>query len=241
MPNSVEHARESAESPARKKAKDALLDAALKLLIDVGYAKVTTRELAAASGVNQGLIHYYFGSLEEVLFQALERYSDALIARQRAMYAGPEPFITKWRTAMGFLEQDLAAGYPKVAFEMSALGWNHPRFRARAAKVLDQFRDVVREALRNALPEYGLDEKMFPLEGVVSLVMTSQLGYMFEWLGGVHEGHRELLAMFDGWLEELSRGQKHTQTRTQKQTQKRTQTRTQKTTLQKKRKKGADT
>jgi AcrR family transcriptional regulator len=213
---------ESALSPARKKAREALLDAALKLLIEVGYAKVTTRELAAAAGVNQGLIHYYFGSLEEVLFQALERYSDALIERQRAMYAGPEPFITKWRTAMGYLEADLAAGFPKVAFELSALGWNHPRFRARAAAILDQFRSLIREALRETLPQYGLDAKIFPLEGVVSLVLTSQLGYMFEWLGGIHEGHPELLAMFDGWLEELSRAQTRTKTRAKTQMRART-------------------
>src|SRR6478609_3166594 len=90
----------AAPSAARQKAREALLDAAQRLLIELGYAQLTTRELAAAAGVNQGLVHYYFGSLEEVLFQALERYSDALLARQRALYTGPEPFITKWRTAM---------------------------------------------------------------------------------------------------------------------------------------------
>src|SRR6187399_1674660 len=93
-------AQPEAPSAARQKAREALLDAAQRLLIEMGYAKLTTRELAAAAGVNQGLIHYYFGSLEEVLFQALERYSDALLERQRALYAGPEPFIAKWRTAM---------------------------------------------------------------------------------------------------------------------------------------------
>ena len=197
-------AHEAALSPARKKARDALLDAALKLLTDVGYAKLTTRELAAASGVNQGLIHYYFGSLEEVLFQALERYSDALIERQRAMYEGPGPFIDKWRMAMRYLEEDLAAGYPKVGYELMALGWNNPRFRARTARVLDRFRVLIREALRTTLPEYGLDEKLFPLEGVVSLIVTAQLGYMLEWLGGIHEGHAAQLQMLDAWLAELS-------------------------------------
>src|SRR6188474_1028286 len=102
-------ARRAEPSAARLKAREALLDAAQRLLIEMGYAKLTTRELAAAAGVNQGLVHYYFGSLEEVLFQALERYSDALLERQRALYTGPEPFITKWRTAMRYLQEDLAA------------------------------------------------------------------------------------------------------------------------------------
>jgi AcrR family transcriptional regulator len=191
-------------SPARLKAREALLDAAQRLLIEVGYAKLTTRELAAAAGVNQGLIHYYFGSLEEVLFQAVERYSDVLIERQRAMYAAPGPFLEKWQTAARFLKEDLASGYPKIGFELSALGWNHPRFRERSAAVLNRWREVLTTALDRALDEHGVDRERFPLTGVVSLVMTSQLGLMFESLSGIDQGHDELNRMIEGWMTEQS-------------------------------------
>lgn len=176
------------------------------MLVEVGFAEITTRSLAEAAGVNQGLIHYYFGSLEEVLFQAFEQFTDQLLERQREMYAGPGPFLEKWRTAASFLQQDLAAGYPKIAFELAALGWNHPRFRERAAVVLRKWRGVLTDALRGAVEEYGLDPRLFPLEGVVSLVLTSQLGHMFESLSGVERGHPELVALFDGWLSHLARG-----------------------------------
>src|SRR5689334_7903983 len=119
---------EAAEPPsARARARQALLDAALRMLIEVGSARITTRALAEAAGVNQGLIHYYFGSLEEVLFQAFERFSEELLERQRAMYTSPAPFLEKWRTAASFLQQDLASGYPKIGFELAALGWNNER------------------------------------------------------------------------------------------------------------------
>jgi len=36
----------------------------------VGYAGVTTRRLAEAAGVNHGLVHYYFGSSENLLVHA---------------------------------------------------------------------------------------------------------------------------------------------------------------------------
>jgi AcrR family transcriptional regulator len=193
-------------SPARQKARQALLDAAQRLLITKGYARLTTRELAAEAGVNIGLIHYYFGSLEEVLFQALERYSDALQERQRALYAGPEPFLEKWRTATRYLQEDLAAGYPKVGFELAALGWNHPRFRERVAGVLGKWREIVTAALADAHAEHGLDERRFPVEGIASLIMTSQLGFMFESLLGIDEGHADLQSMMDAWIVEMSRG-----------------------------------
>ena len=39
-----------------------------------------------------------------------------------------------------------------------------------------------------------------PLDALVSLVMTFNLGIIVERLGGVDTGHRELLDWIDGWL-----------------------------------------
>jgi DNA-binding transcriptional regulator YbjK len=55
------------KTQARSAADAALLDAAERLLVDVGYAGITTRRLAEEAGVNHGLVHYYFGSIENLL------------------------------------------------------------------------------------------------------------------------------------------------------------------------------
>src|SRR5437868_13366323 len=91
------------KTAARSAAETALLDAAERLLVDVGYAGITTRRLAEEAGVNHGLVHYYFGSNENLLVRALERFTERLIERQRELYAADEPFIEKWRTAMRYL------------------------------------------------------------------------------------------------------------------------------------------
>src|SRR5215813_5251830 len=114
------------KTAARSSAEAALLDAAERLLVDVGYSGITTRRLAEEAGVNHGLVHYYFGSIENVLVRTLERFTQQLIERQRAMYAADVPFIEKWRTAMAYLEEDIAAGYPKIWLELQALAWNRP-------------------------------------------------------------------------------------------------------------------
>ena len=106
---------------ARVEAEEALLDAAERLLVSVGYASLSTRLVAKEAGVNHGLVHYYFGSMESLLLRVLERFTDQLIERQRAMYATDAPFLEKWRTAVGYLEEDLASGYPKVWAELEAL------------------------------------------------------------------------------------------------------------------------
>src|ERR687892_288963 len=101
---------EAARQPRRAEVTEAFLDAAERLLVEVGYAGISTRRLADEAGANHGLVHYYFGSMEELLLQVLERFTDRLIERQRAMYAAEAPFLDKWRTAMRWLEQDVEAG-----------------------------------------------------------------------------------------------------------------------------------
>jgi AcrR family transcriptional regulator len=188
-----------AATSRRETATTALLDAAERLLIESGYAGLTTRRVAAEAGVNHGLVHYYFGSMEELLLQVLERFTERLIERQTAMYQADVPFLDKWRTAMRWLEEDVDAGYPKVWWELQAMAWNHPEMRERLARVDETWRSLLRAHFASALDEYGID---FPLEAVVALVMTFNKGVQIEQLSGVSVGHRELLDWLDGWLEE---------------------------------------
>src|SRR5947208_13040870 len=112
------------KTTARSAAEDALLDAAERLLVAVGYPGITTRRLAEEAGVNHGLVHYYFGSNENLLVQMLERFTARMIARQEELYASDIPFVEKWRTAMRHLVSDDVA-YEKVWLELQALGWNN--------------------------------------------------------------------------------------------------------------------
>jgi AcrR family transcriptional regulator len=190
-------------TPARIEATDALLDAAEQLLIEIGYAAITTRKLAERAGVNHGLVHYYFGSMEDLLFRVVERFTDGLIERQRAMYAAPMPFIDKWRQAMRFLDEDADSGYHKVWFEMQALGWNDDAVRERLQQVHQRWIDVVTPAFESGIAELGVDRRRFPTKAIVSLVVTFNQGIMLERLSGVDSGHRDLLRMVDRMLERL--------------------------------------
>lgn len=184
------------KTAARSAAEEALLDAAERLLVDVGYAGITTRRLAEEAGVNHGLVHYYFGSNENLLVRTLERFTERLIERQRELYATDTPFIEKWRTAMRYLiSEDVT--YEKVWLELQALAWNDPDLRERLARVNDEWRAVLTDAFEQPRRELGID---IPLDALVSLVMTFNLGIIVERLGGIDKGHSELLEWIDQWL-----------------------------------------
>src|SRR5215212_4030761 len=178
--------------PARNATVEAFLDAAERLLVEIGHAGITTRKLAAEAGANQGLVHYYFGSMDELFVQVLERFTDGLIARQREMYAADVPFIEKWRTAWRFQEEDLDAGYSKIWMELQALSWNRPDLRPRVEQVNAEWRAVLREAYGRAAQEYGLEDE-FPVEALVAMTMTFAQGFALERLEGIDQGHGELL------------------------------------------------
>jgi AcrR family transcriptional regulator len=196
--------RTASQPSSRAETEDAFLDAAERLLIAVGYSGITTRRLAEEAGANHGLVHYYFGSMENLFVRVLERFTERLIVRQREMYGRTDiSGVEKWRTAMGYLESDLAAGYPKIWLELQALGWNRPDIAERVAEVNREWRAVLTEAFDQMIDEFGLDREQFPLAALVSLVLTFNEGIMVERLSGISAGHGELLGMVERWLASL--------------------------------------
>lgn len=189
---------------ARQQATMALLDAAEQLLYEVGYAGVTTRAVAEAAGVRPGLVHYYFGSMEELLTQTLERFVDQLAQALQALYDDPSlSFADKWRLGSQFWVNEPTSRFPKILMELLAVGWNIPALRARLTNVHARFRAIFEEHLGAALRDYGLPEHEFPLKVIVAAVTSFQLGLIVEGLSDVHEGHQELLDWIQRWIDGL--------------------------------------
>ncbi len=191
-------------SDARQQATIALMDAAEGLLYEVGYAGVTTRAVAEAAGVNHGLVHYYFGSMEELLSRTLERFVEQLALALEALYADPNlTFAEKWRLGSQFWVDEPTSRFPKILLELLAMGWNMPALRTRLTEVHARFRGIFEHHFGQALRGYDLDDSRFPLKVIVAAVTSFQLGLIVEGLSGVEEGHQELLDWIQEWIDAL--------------------------------------
>ena len=173
----------------------ALLDAAERLLVEAGAAGITTRRVAEEAGSNHGLVHYYFGSIEQLLVRVLDRFTERLIERQRQMYGADVPFLERWRTAMCYLDEDRA--YQKIWFELQSLSWNRPELREHLAQVHGDWQQVLTEAFAPVRDRLGIE---MPLDALVTLVYTFNEGVMLERLCGIETGHHELLEWIERWL-----------------------------------------
>ncbi|MGN7469412.1 TetR/AcrR family transcriptional regulator [Brevibacillus sp. SAFN-007a] len=79
------------KSQAKTEAKRAfLIEQATICLAEKGYAHVSLRDIAKASGVSLGILHYYFASKEELMLEVIASYKERFIAElEREVMAAP--------------------------------------------------------------------------------------------------------------------------------------------------------
>ncbi|KRQ25955.1 hypothetical protein BKG83_20965 [Mycobacteroides chelonae] len=66
--------------------RESLLDAAIRLLAREGARAVTHRAVAAEAGTTHGIARYYFGTLDQLLDEALRRLATRQIEEVRALF-----------------------------------------------------------------------------------------------------------------------------------------------------------
>jgi AcrR family transcriptional regulator len=177
----------AAPSPRRIGAKDSktraqLLDAAERLLLEEGYAAVTSRRLAASAGLKPQLVHYYFRTMDDLFLEVFRRRADENMARFDRAIAEDGSLTNLWR-----LNADLRGAAFNV--ELVALGNHRKAVRAEIARYAERIRAAQLDAMRAALARHGISEHELP--PVVALLLTTGLSQVIalERALGVTTGH----------------------------------------------------
>ncbi|MDA2807069.1 TetR/AcrR family transcriptional regulator [Nocardiopsis suaedae] len=89
-----------------------LLDGALDTVVRNGIAKTSARSIAAAAGVNQGLIFYHFGSVDELLAAACRYGAEQSVLRYRDRFAAVRSFDDLARLGRELHEAERGSGHP---------------------------------------------------------------------------------------------------------------------------------
>jgi TetR/AcrR family transcriptional regulator len=173
-----------------------LLDAAERLLIEEGYAAVTSRRVAAAAGVKPALVHYYFRTMDDLFIAVHRRRAEQNLDRYARVLASDQPLRTLW-------ELCIDAGGTAFTMEFVALANHRKAIRGEIADYAERFRRMQLDALTKALDAAGLDPDRHP-PMVVLLAMTgvSQV-LVLEQALGFTTGHAEMLAFVERSLRRL--------------------------------------
>lgn len=128
-----------------------ILAAAFHQLSTVGYAALSTREIAKDAGVNHALINYHFRSKDQLVIAVLDEANRQLLERQQRMYLGPASFAEKWAQARLFYMDDMSSGFVRVQAELWAASFADATLREKFRPRLRAWRDLVLSGVREAL------------------------------------------------------------------------------------------
>jgi len=193
--------------PKSSETAERILQAAHRRLAADGYARLNMRDIAAEAEVNHALIHYYFGTKDQLVIAVLDAANRRLIERQTQMYETPGDFAAKWAQARAFYEEDLASGFVRVQMELWAASLSNEALRENFVPRIMEWRRVIEQAVRDALAHYQLDLPVSP-EVMATWISDFWFGMEFEMLLGISEAqayHQEALDALQQLLEHFDR------------------------------------
>jgi TetR/AcrR family transcriptional regulator len=188
-------------SPRRLGAPDArnrtaLLDAAEQLMLQEGYAAVSSRRVAAEAGLKPQLVHYYFRTMDDLFLAVFRRRAEDGLVRQAAALASPRPLRALW-------EYSSEADGVTLTMEFIALANHRKAIKAEIARYAESFRAAQVEALPDILERYGISLQLCPPAVLAVLISSLSRLLVLEQTLGMSGGHEETLALVEQQLRQL--------------------------------------
>lgn len=173
-----------------------LLDAAERIMLEKGYAAVTSRKVAERAGLKPQLVHYYFRTMDDLFLEMFRRRADEGLKVQAEVVNAPNPLRALWEFGMD------PAGVA-VTMEFIALARHRDALRSEIARYSELFREGQREAARQVLSRSGYDLSKIP-PVVVSVLLTSiSRVVVMEEVLGLSAGHKETVELVEWCLARL--------------------------------------
>lgn len=173
-----------------------LLDAAERLLLDEGYAAVTSRRVAATAGLKHQLVHYYFRSMDDLFLEVYRRRAEAALERfERALDAD-----CSLRSIWAFTSEPTGAAFN---VEFAALANHRKAIRVEIKHYADRFRSMQLEAITSVFAEQGIStDACPPLVALVAMTGIAQVLAIQAALG-VTAGHEETRAFVREYIRKV--------------------------------------
>jgi AcrR family transcriptional regulator len=167
-----------ARTPAGDETRARIVEAALHTIREEGVVGTSARAIARAGGFNQALIFYHFGSVQQVLLAAVERISQARMARYQERLAGVGTLGELIAVGAECHREDVEEGNIRVLSQMLAASSSSPELASQLQAFFDPWVHLVEEAVERVVTGTPY-EAAVPVHdvamGVVALFMGTEL------------------------------------------------------------------
>lgn len=169
-----------------------LLDATIETLVELGYARLTTIEVARRAGLSQGALFTHFATKAELLGAAVEHLFPRLIQDYRERFDAVPSGGDRIAAAVELLWGMYQRPELQAAIELYVAARTDADLRATLARVEGPHRDTLHRVAREMFPEVAAHHPDF--SGAVEVALDAVQGAM---VGGVARpedpAHRRML------------------------------------------------
>jgi AcrR family transcriptional regulator len=173
-----------------------LLDATEQLMLEEGYAAVSSRRVAGKAGLKPQLVHYYFRTMDDLFLEVLRRRAEQNLERYGRALTSDRPLRALW---------ELTTDSRGEAFtmELAALANHRKAIRTEIARYAERFRRMQLDVVARVLDNSGISEDRCP--PVVALLAMTGLSQVLalEQTLGITTGHDETIAFVGRQIDEL--------------------------------------
>jgi AcrR family transcriptional regulator len=173
-----------------------LIAAAEQLLLEQGYAAVSSRRVAEKAGLKPQLVHYYFRGMDELFLAVFRRRAEAGLRAQAEALRSTQPLWALWR--FGTNPADVAWWT-----EFVALANHRKELKAEIAYYAERFREEQTNAVSGVLQGYGVGADELP--AVVAMVLMTSVArvLVMEDALGMSLGHTQTFEVVERYLRRL--------------------------------------
>lgn len=173
-----------------------LLDAAEQLMLEEGYAAVTSRRVAGRAGLKPQLVHYYFRTMDDLFLAMFQRRAEEGLQRQAQALASRQPLRALW-------EYSTDPAGTALTMEFIALANHRKTIRTEIARYAERFRAEQISALSSLTERYGIDPEVCPPAALTVLMTSISRVIVMEQALGMSSGHAQTLAFVEQQLRQL--------------------------------------
>jgi AcrR family transcriptional regulator len=170
-----------------------ILDTTEKLMVDEGYAAVTTRRVAAEAGLKAPLIHYYFPTTDDLFVAVYRRAAEQVFLRLDTALTTEQPLRALWEFVSDPSRTTLAV-------ELMALANHRKIIRHELAAYTERTRRRQAEVLEALLKESAIGSAPCPPIALTVLIVGVARALVMESSVGISLGHEETRACVERWL-----------------------------------------
>ncbi|MQY29233.1 TetR/AcrR family transcriptional regulator [Nocardia aurantia] len=184
---------DDAENPTTR---TALLDAAERIMMDEGYAAVSSRRLGNTVGVNPALVYYYFENMDNLFIELFRRGADRSYQRQLDALTSPQPLWSLWEAIHD-------RSHTALTMEFVALANHRKAIRAEISDSSRKFRKLQLDAVGRILDGYGVRSETRTPETIVLTMSSISRFLRIEEAFDVDAGHRQVIDLVEVFLREV--------------------------------------